>query len=152
MPKLTLEQADAIANAALKAGHAAQAKPLTIAILDDGGHLKLLKREDRSTMFRCEIAIGKAWGAVAMGAPSRMIAQFSQQNPNFVASLNVASGGKFIPNPGGVLILDPTSGEVIGSVGVSGGSPDEDEAFAIAGVKSASLNPVPAEPAPIQSR
>ena len=147
MTKLMLEQAERIANETLAAGSAANGRPLAVAVLDDGGHMKLMKRQDGAGLFRPDIAAGKAWGAVAMGAPSRMIGMISQQHPQFVAALTTLSGGRILPNPGGVLIRD-ASGEVIGAVGVSGDSADRDEAFAIAGIKAAGLTPDPASAAP----
>jgi len=146
MGKLSLNQAEIIVNTALDARRAAGGMPLSVAVLDDGGHIKLLKREDGATLFRADIAIGKAWGAIAMGVSSRMIGQVAQQNPGFVAALNVAAQGKILPNPGGVLIRDASSGEVLGAVGVSGDLPDRDEAFAIAAVNAAGLAPEPASP------
>jgi uncharacterized protein GlcG (DUF336 family) len=146
MGKLSLIQAEIIVDTALEARRANGGMPLSVAVLDDGGHIKLLKREDGATLFRADIAIGKAWGAIAMGVSSRMIGQVAQQNPGFVAALNVAAQGKILPNPGGVLIRDASSGEVLGAVGVSGDLPDRDEAFAIAAVNAAGLAPEPASP------
>ena len=143
MATLSLAQAEIIADETLKNSRSGAGKPLAVAVLDDGGHLRLLKREDGASMFRSEIAIGKAWGAVAMGVSSRAIAQVSQQHPQFVAALTVASGGNILPNPGGVLIK-AKDGSVVGAVGVSGDSADRDESFAIAGIAAAGLLSDPA--------
>ena len=137
MAKLTLKLAEKIAAKVLERSRAAGGKPLAIAILDDAGHVKLLVREDGASMFRNDIALGKAWGAVAMGASSRVIAQVAQQNPNFVNALVTASNGRLVPNPGGVLIRD--GGEIIGAVGISGDMADRDESFAAAGIETAGL-------------
>lgn len=142
MPKLSLAQAEAITEAILKAAKAAGGPPLAVAVLDDGGHLKLLKREDGAGLLRSDIAVGKAWGAVAMQVPSRTIAGVSRENPQFVAALTTLSGGRVLPNPGGVLIRS-AEGELLGAAGVSGDAPDRDEAFAIAGIVSAGLRSEP---------
>lgn len=143
MTKLTLAIAEAVAEEVLKAARAAGGAPLAVAVLDEGGHLKLLKREDGTAPLRPDIAIGKAWGAVAMQVPSRTIAHVSNQNPQFVAALTTLSGGRILPNAGGVLIRNE-AGELLGAAGVSGDTPDNDEAFAIQGIKTAGLQSDPA--------
>ena len=92
----------------------------------------------RSSMFRFEIARGKAWGAVGMGASSRTLHQRAKDNPNFFVALASSADGKFLPQTGAVLILSP-SGKILGAVGASGGTGDEDELICIAGVESAGL-------------
>lgn len=147
MSELRLVDAQRIVALTLEHKTSAGGKPLAVAVLDASGHLKALVREDGATMFRTDIAVGKAWGAVAIGVPSRMIAQVAQQNPSFVGALAVASSGKIIPNPGGVLIRDP-NGKILGAVGISGDTADRDEAFAIHGITAAGLIADPAAPAP----
>ena len=151
MSELRLVDAQKIVTLTLQHRTTAGGKPLAVAVLDSAGHLKALAREDGASMFRTDIAVGKAWGAVAVGAPSRMIAQVAQQNPSFVGALAVASSGKLIPTPGGVLIRDP-SGKIIGAVGVSGDVADRDEAFAIEGITAAGLVADPAAPAPSEAK
>jgi uncharacterized protein GlcG (DUF336 family) len=146
MNEIGLADAQRIVAATLARKNAAAGKPLAVAVVDDAGNIKVVVREDGATMFRTDIAFGKAWGAVAMGAPSRTIAEVAQRSPNFVAALAAASGGKIIPVPGGVLIRD-SNGKMLGAVGVSGDSSDRDEAFAIAGVAAAGLQPDPDTPA-----
>jgi uncharacterized protein GlcG (DUF336 family) len=143
---LSLAAADTIIDAALAAGRAAGMLPLTVAVLDAGGHTVALKREDGSGILRADIATGKAWGALGMGIPSRTINQRLGQRPAFQGALVGASDGRFVPVPGGVLVL---SGEtkVIGAVGISGDTSDKDEYCAIQGVKAAGLAPAPAEAA-----
>jgi uncharacterized protein GlcG (DUF336 family) len=80
-------------------------------------------------MFRIEIATGKAWGAVAMGASSRTLAARAKDNPNFFVTLAATAGGKFLPQTGAVLIRN-ASGELLGAAGASGGTGEEDEARA----------------------
>ncbi len=146
MSELALVDAQRIVALTLEHKAAAGGKPLAVALLDGSGHVKVLVREDGASMFRTDIAFGKAWGAIAMGASSRMIAQVAQANPNFVSALAVASGGRIIPNPGGVLIRD-RGGVILGAVGISGDAPDRDEAFAIGGVSAAGWIPDPVSPA-----
>ena len=138
MPSLTLAQANQIIAGALARSKASGFKPMGVAVLDDAGHLKAFAREDGASMFRFEVAQGKAWGAVGMGASSRTLMQRAKDNPNFFVSLAASSGGKFLPQTGAVLIKD-AAGNVLGAVGASGGTGDEDEAICIAGVESAGL-------------
>ncbi|MFC5497014.1 heme-binding protein [Caenimonas terrae] len=139
MPSLTLEQANQIIAGALARSKASGFKPMGVAVLDDAGHLKAFAREDGASMFRFEVAQGKAWGAVGMGASSRALMQRAKDNPNFFVSLAATSGGRFLPQTGAVLIKD-AAGQVLGAVGASGGTGDEDEAICIAGVESAGLS------------
>src|SRR5207244_11481311 len=115
-------------------------QPLTVVGLDAGGHLKAMKREDRSSLLRPEIAGGKAWGVLGMGFGGREFARRAAANPGFVQALTVASGGRIVPVPGGVLIRD-AAGEIIGSVGISGDTSDKDEICAVHGIRSADLMP-----------
>lgn len=145
MNQLTYEQATAIVAAVLEAGHRYDLNPLTVAVLDPGGHLVAFGREDRSGILRPEIAIGKAWGSLGMGIPSRNIRELLSDRPTFVNSLSAASGGRFMPVPGGVLILGESG--VIGAVGVSGDTSDKDEACAIEAIAAVGLASAPSEPA-----
>ena len=138
MPSLTLSQASTIIDAALQKGRAIACAPLVVAVLDVGGHLVAYKREDKSGIMRFDIAFGKAWGALGMGFGSREIAARAAANPVFISTLAVASGGRFIPVPGGVLIRD-AAGEIIGAVGVSGDTSDRDEECALAGIEASGL-------------
>jgi uncharacterized protein GlcG (DUF336 family) len=139
MPSLSLAQANQILAGALAKSKASGFKPMGVAVLDDAGHLKAFAREDGASMFRFEVAQGKAWGAVGMGASSRTLMQRAQDNPNFFVSLAATAGGKFLPQTGAVLIQD-AAGNVLGAVGASGGTGDEDELICIAGVESAGLS------------
>lgn len=147
MTSVTLAQATAIAITALARGRDAGLAPLTVAVLDAGGHLVVLQREDGSGILRPEIAIGKAWGALGMGTSSRTLRDRMADRQNFVSAVSAASNGRFVPVPGGVLIRDD-SGNVIGAVGISGDASDKDEYCAIEGVKATGLTPDPAEPNP----
>jgi uncharacterized protein GlcG (DUF336 family) len=117
-------------------------KPLTVVVLDAGGHVISVEREDGSSNNRFEIAFGKAYGALALGMGSRSLMARAEQQPYFITSAAAAIGGKLIPVPGGVLVKDE-AGTVLGCVGVSGDTSDNDELAAISGIKSASLIPQP---------
>ena len=134
---VSLSAASTIVDAALKAGREKGMMPLTVAVLDAGGHLVAFKREDGSGILRFDIAFGKAWGALGMGFGSRELFNRTPANPTFMAALSAASGGRVVPVPGGVLILE--GGVVAGAVGVSGDVSDNDEVCAIAGIEAAGL-------------
>jgi uncharacterized protein GlcG (DUF336 family) len=139
MTTLTLDQANQIIHAALARSREAGYKPMAIAVLDDAGHLKAFQREDGASMFRFDIARAKAWGAVGMGASSRTLGERAKGNPNFFVSLAATADGKFLAQAGAVLIQD-ASGHILGAVGASGGTGDEDEAICTAGVVAAGLH------------
>ena len=136
MPKLTLKDANAIVEHSLKKAREMGIKPLGVVVLDESGHTKAAQREDGASMFRIEIATGKAWAAVAMGASSRTLAARAKDNPNFFVTLAATADGKFLPQTGAVLIRN-ASGELIGAAGASGGTGDEDEAACKYGVEQA---------------
>ncbi len=137
MASLTLETAQIILAATLKKGRELNLKPLTVAVLDAGGHLKALAREDNTSTLRPETATGKAHGAIAMGLGSRALYNRAQKEPYFIQSVNALSRGSLVPVPGGVLIRDKST--IIGAVGVTGDQSDNDETVAIAGIKAAGL-------------
>src|SRR5207249_7179719 len=132
MSALTLDQASIIVDKALKKGRELKLQPLTVVVLDAGGQLKALKREDGSSLLRPEIAGGKAWGVLGMGFGGREFARRAAANPVFLQALMAASGGRIVPVPGGVLIRDG-AGDIVGSVGISGDTSDKDEACAVHG-------------------
>jgi len=138
MSALTLNVAVNLASQAISAGRAISAAPLTIAVLDGGGHLVTLQREDGASLLRPQIAIGKAWGAIALGKGSRLLALDAQQRPAFVAALNSLGQGSVVPAPGGVLIRDQ-EGKVIGAIGITGDTSDIDEQCAISAVEALGL-------------
>jgi uncharacterized protein GlcG (DUF336 family) len=138
MTTLSLEQAHLIIIAALAKSKEAGYNPMGIAVLDSAGHLKAFAREDGASMFRFDVAQAKAWGAVGMGASSRVLGQRAKDNPNFFVSLAATAHGKFLPQTGAVLIKN-AAGELLGAVGASGGTGDEDEAICMAGVAAAGL-------------
>ncbi|SDH89768.1 GlcG/HbpS family heme-binding protein [Pseudomonas panipatensis] len=138
MNEISLDTALDITRKALAAGRDLAAAPLTVAVLDAGGHLVALQREDGASLLRPQVAIGKAWGAVALGKSSRALAADAQQRPSFIAALNALAEGKVVPAAGGVLIRDRDN-RVIGAIGISGDVSDVDEQCAIRGVQAAGL-------------
>src|ERR1700719_4742265 len=139
---LTLAQASTIVDVALKTGREKNFQPLTVAVLDAGGHLVAYKREDKSGILRFDIAFGKAWGALGMGFGSRTLASRAAKTPQFFTMLAAASGGRMVTNPGGVLIKDG-GGNILGACGVSGDTSDKDEMCAVAGIEAAGLKADP---------
>jgi uncharacterized protein GlcG (DUF336 family) len=142
MPILTLTRANAIIIGALAERRKRGFSPLGIAVLDAGGHVIAFNREDGASFFRFDIAFGKAWGALGMGFGTRELAERAAQFPAFVSSLSAASQGRIIPSPGGVLIAD-LQGEIVGAVGTSGDTGDNDEICAIAGIEAVGLSAIP---------
>ena len=138
MSGITLDQANQVITAALAKSKASGFKPMGIAVLDAAGNIKAFASEDGATMFRFDIARAKAWGAVGMGISSRKLGERAKDNPNFFVSLSATSGGRFLPQTGAVLVKD-SQGNVLGAVGASGGTGDEDELICIAGVEAAGL-------------
>jgi uncharacterized protein GlcG (DUF336 family) len=138
MSRLTLAQANKIIEAALANARSLKIKPLAVAVLDDGGHVKALQREDDASMFRVDVAIGKAWASVGMGASSRILLQRAKDNPQFYGALAATAQGKFLPQTGAVLIKD-AQGNILGAAGASGGTGEEDEAAGVAGIAAAGL-------------
>jgi uncharacterized protein GlcG (DUF336 family) len=145
MTELTLAKASLIVDKALEHGRSLKLKPLTVAVLDAGGHLVALKREDGSSILRPQIAEGKAWGVLGMGFGGREFARRAQAAPVFLTALMAASGGRIVPVPSGVLI-HAADGAILGSVGISGDTSEQDEACAVYGVKAAGLVPDTGDP------
>ena len=142
MAKLTLAQAETIVDASLAKGAELGLKPLTIAILDDGAHLKLLKRQDGpGAAMRPKIAIGKAFAAAGLGMGTRQWEEVAKQRPLLIQGF-MGLVDEFVAVPGGVVIRD-ADGEVVGAVGVSGDASQADEACAIAGIEAAGLTADP---------
>ena len=119
---LTLAQASTILDTALKTGREKNFQPLTVAVLDAGGHLVAFKREDKSGILRFDIAFGKAWGALGMGLGSRTLFERAEKTPMFFTTLAAASGGRVVTNPGGVLIRN-AGGDIMRAINDSAGSP-----------------------------
>lgn len=138
MSGIKLAQARSIIAAALAKGRQMGFAPLTVAVLDPGGHTIALEREDGSGIVRVEIATGKAYGALGMGFGSRELFERSQKMPMFFNAVFAASSGRMVPVPGGVIIR-AAGGEVLGAVGISGDTSDNDEICAVAGIEAVGL-------------
>jgi uncharacterized protein GlcG (DUF336 family) len=141
-PRLTLDTAEHIATAALAAGHRSAPEPLAVVVLDGGGHVKVVKREDGCPFLIANVAHAKAFGSIGLGRPSSVLAQFGLAIPNLIPALAAMTGGQVMPAAGGVLIRG-AAGEVLGAIGVSGGAAEHDEKAAIAGVRAVGLVPEP---------
>lgn len=144
---LSLDAANRIIDAAFAERRKQGLLPLAVSVLDAGGNLVAFKREDGSSVMRFDISFGKAYAALGMGMSTRAIRDRMAQRPAFQGALAAASGGRFIPVPGGVLVVD-AGGAAIGAVGISGDASDKDEYCAITAIKAAGLKSEPAEPNP----
>lgn len=138
MTALTLEVARKIADAALAKCREMKLKPMAIAVLDARGCVKTSLSEDGTSLMRNEIAYGKAYGALALGMGSRAIFKRANEQPYFVDAISTMTKGAMIPVPGGVLIQDK-SGALLGAIGISGDTSDNDETAAVAGIETAGL-------------
>lgn len=136
MSKLTLTKSNKIIRDALLKSKEMGLKPLAVAVLDAGGHLIAFAREDGASMLRPEIASGKAYGALALGVGSRWLNAQAENRPHFLEGVSNVSGGRIVPVPGGVLVKDKR-GDIIGAVGISGDTADNDEAAAVAAIEAA---------------
>ena len=142
MTQLTLVHANTIIVTAFAKAAELKLRPLGVTVLDAGGHLVAFQRQDGASFLRHEIGSGKAYGALAIGAGSRTVTKHAVERPHFMQGLSGVSGGKVVPVPGGVLIR-AQSGEIVGAVGISGDTSDNDEAAAIAGIEAAGFTPEP---------
>lgn len=138
MSAVTLEQSDRIIDAILARGRELDCRPLSVAVTDPGARLKAFKKEDDSAMLRFEMALGKAYAALALGRSSSLVRVRAEERPLFVNYLVGASGGQLFPEGGGLLIRN-TNGDVIGAVGVTGDTEARDEELAAYGIRGAGL-------------
>lgn len=139
MTTIILAQARAIIAVGFERGSELLLKPLSIVVLDAGGHVKAFERQDGASNLRFEIAHGKAYGALGLGIGSRALMARAEDQPWFVAAVNGVFGGALVPVPGGVLVRT-SDGELIGVVGVSGDASDNDELVAVAGIEAAGFD------------
>ena len=137
MTELTLDVARKILDVALAKGIEKKLKPLVVTVLDARGCIKASAAQDGTSLLRSEIAHGKAYGALAMGMGSRALFQRAQEQAYFIDAVNTLAQGRMVPVPGGVLIQD--GGVLLGAVGISGDTSDNDEACAVAGIEAAGL-------------
>jgi len=138
MQSLSLDQASRIIEAAIAARRASDMKPVTVAVLDAGGHLLAFQREDGSSIMRPQIAIGKAAGALALGVSSRKIADMAAERPAFISAVAELAPQGLVPAAGGVLIVD-VNYRIVGAVGITGDTSDNDERCALAGIAATGL-------------
>ena len=138
MSGLTLEVAQKLLADALAHCRANKFNPMSVVVLDADGGIRAAASEDNTTFMRWRVAYGKAYGAVAFGMPSRRINNLAAERPHFVAALNGLADGNVIPVPGGVIIRD-ASKKLIGAIGISGDTSDNDEAAALAAIAAAGL-------------
>lgn len=138
MPEISLTKARSIIRGILKTAREMELKPLSVVVLDTGGHLKAFEREDGASPGRFEIARGKAYGVVMTGMTGSQLMKRAEDQAYFVTALNGAFGGQVVPVPGGVLVKD-SRGRIIGAVGVTGDTSDNDATTALAGIEAAGL-------------
>jgi uncharacterized protein GlcG (DUF336 family) len=137
-----LDDARKMIAAARAAGAEHGFKPLSVVVLDAGGHVTAFEREDGSSNMRFQIAYGKANGALALGLGSRALMARAETQAYFVSAAAAAIGGALVPVPGGVLVRD-SDGKVVGAVGISGDTSDNDEKAAVAGIEAAGFSADP---------
>lgn len=142
MTALTLDTARTILEAALAKVVEKKTKPMAIVVLDARGCVKASVAQDGTSLMRFEVAHGKAYGALAMGLGSRAIFKRANEQPYFIDAVNTMARGALIPVPGGVLIKDG-GGHVLGAVGISGDTSENDEECAVAGIDAAGLKADP---------
>ncbi len=140
MPDINLAKARNIVRGTIKKAREMELKPIAVVVLDSGGHLKAFEREDDTSPGRFDIARGKAYGAVMTGMSGTALMNRAEEQAYFVNALSGAFGGKMIPVPGGVLLRDARD-RIIGAVGVSGDTSDNDAAAAVAAIEIAGLKP-----------
>lgn len=138
MTRLTLAIADRMADEALREGAVQGFAPLCVAVLDAGGHLLVLKRDERASLLRPQIANGKASSVLNMGFGGRELARRAERMPAFFGALSDLAGGNMVPVPGGVIIRDE-SGESLGAIGITGDTSDNDECCALAAIAAVGL-------------
>lgn len=140
MHRLSLTQSNALIEAALAHGKELGLKPLTVTVHDPGGHLIACQRQDGASNMRVKLAGGKAAGALALGVSSRTIGDMAVERPHFIAAVDTMSEGGMVPAAGGVIVCD-ADGVVVGAIGVTGDTSDNDEACALAAIASLGLKP-----------
>jgi uncharacterized protein GlcG (DUF336 family) len=137
---IDLATAQSIVANTFESGQQHGFKPLTVVVLDAGGHVIAVARQDGASNNRFEIAQGKAYGAVALGMGSRALMERAEQQAYFITAATTALGGRLIPVPGGVLVRDD-DGTIKGAVGISGDSSDNDETAAVTAIEAVGLTP-----------
>lgn len=137
--EISLRKARTIVRKTLEKGREMELKPLAVVVLDAGGHVKAFEREDGASPGRFGVAQGKAYGSVMLGITCTALKQRADVDPTFISAVNGVFGGQLVPVPGGVLVKDK-KGAVIGAVGVSGDTSDNDLTAAMAGIEAAGMH------------
>lgn len=138
MPNISLDAANKIVDATMRKSREMELKPMTAIVLDPGGHLVSFQREDKSGNIRYEIALGKAYACLGVGKSSRSVREQAMGRPHFSQALTEVSHGRFMPVLGGILIRDG-EGNLVGALGVTGDTEENDEIAGIAGIEAAGL-------------
>ena len=141
MNRISLDQANAMIAAAFAEGAKLGLKPLTVTIHDPGGHLIAMQRQDGASNLRGKLAAGKACGALALGVSSRTVGEMAVDLPHFIAAVDTMGEGGMVPAAGGLIACD-SQGAVLGAIGVTGDTSDNDELCALAGIAAAGLRPL----------
>ena len=139
MPEITLETAQEIIAKTLEKGRAMTLKPLSVVVLDAGGHVKAFAREDGASPGRFAIAHGKAYGTVMLGMAGTAQMARAEQQAYFMTAVNGLFGGQVVPVPGGIAVTD-AAGKIMGAVGVTGDTSDNDAEAGLAGITAAGLS------------
>lgn len=137
MHRLTLAQANSMIDAAFAKAAELGLKPMTIAVLDPGGYLISAQRQDGTSNVRIKLAQGKAAGALALGVSSRTVGKMAEDRPHFIASVRELGEGGMVPVAGGLIVADENG--IVGAIGVTGDTSDNDEACALAAIESIGL-------------
>ncbi|MEL7300144.1 MAG: heme-binding protein [Pseudomonadota bacterium] len=135
---ISLSRARRIVRGVLARGQEMELKPLSAIVLDAGGNVVAFERADGSAPGRFAIAHGKAYGAVMLGMPGSAQMARAEGQAYFMNAVNGVFGGAVVPVPGGVLLKD-ARGRVVGAVGVTGDTSDNDAASAVAAIEAAGL-------------
>ena len=135
---VSLDQARIIADSSLIKGRELNLKPLSVVVIDQRASVVISLSEDGCSQMRQRIALGKAKAAIQLGLGTRALMKRAEEQAYFIQSMNGLSNGEFVPVPGGVLLHDQ-DGILIGAVGISGDTSDNDEAAALAGIAAANL-------------
>lgn len=138
MHRLSLQQANAMIEAAFANGSELGLKPLAVTVLDPGGHMIAAQRQDGASNMRVKLAMGKAAGALSLGVSSRTIGEMAEARPHFVASVDRMGEGGMVPAAGGVIVVD-AAGDILGAIGITGDTSDNDEACAFAAIAAVGL-------------
>src|SRR5262249_20015419 len=142
MNTIDLKTANRLIETAFRIARSHKHLPITCCVVDRGGHMVSAQREDNSSTFRFEIAYGKAWTCIALGHSTRFVEdKMTKNRPHFVDSLAAASHGRFIPALGGVLIRTVQNNELVGAIGITGDSGENDELVALEAIRECGFKP-----------